>query len=431
MDEAVRTDISKSLAPLREVVASLSAAANGVLPAGTKRRRMVRRAREAGVAALPALLRALTSESAKESAWAGFLLRRIGGPRVVARLSALLSDPGIDDEVKARVLGLLSDLKAPAPQDVVLRDPEGMLETSVADLLTSLNSRAEMAQAVELILEQVPHAEIATFVTEVLEQGGPHAVRLCDALLADPRLPATVGQRLAELASGTARRPSRDSQMLDRALGQLQAGKPQRARKWLDSLVVNHPEDAEVRSAFGVCLLELNLPEAAIPHLLRAVALQPQAPLHRWNLAAAARAADQMGLCYRTLRAYQDQSDREDGAEERRAEAQTFCAAYEVMLQESYPGVPLSRVLRGEDLFAVAYEALLDLRYDEAMARFREVLHLVPGHYPSWGNLGAAYLAVRRRDEAVRCLRRALELNPNYAMARDNLAMLEQQRVGG
>ena len=430
MDEAVPTDISKSLAPLREVVAALAQAAAGRGPNRTQRRRLTQRAREAGAAVLPTLLRSLVSGTSVETTLAAFLLLRVAGPRVpvVERLTALLRDPTVHDDIKGRVLGMLSDLKAPAPQKVVLRDPEAMLEGSVADLLlASLNSRAEMAQAVELILEQVPAVEIATFVAEVLEHGGPHGLRLCDALIADPRLPQEVATQLEALLQQRAPRPSRDSQLLSRALTQLQAGRPQRARKWLDSLVVNNPDDPEVRSAFGVCLLELNLPQAAMPHLARAVELQPDAPLHRWNLAAAARAADQMGVCYQTLRGYQQVPDDEDGGPERQRAAAEFCAAYEAMLLSTYPGVALDRVLLGEELFADAYAALAASRYDEATRRFREVLLLVPRHYPSWGNLGAAYLALDRTEEALHCLHRALELNPNYSIARENLALIEQR----
>ena len=116
--------------------------------------------------------------------------------------------------------------------------------------------------------------------------------------------------------------------------------------------------------------------------------------------------------------------DDEDGGPERQRAAAEFCAAYEAMLLSTYPGVALDRVLLGEELFADAYAALAASRYDEATRRFREVLNLVPRHYPSWGNLGAAYLAMHRREDAVRCLRRALELNPNYTIARENLALL-------
>src|SRR5689334_15657483 len=106
MEPAVATDICRSLAPLRDVVHSLRDASEGRIPEGTARRRMVRRARAAGAAALPSLLRGLGGCEA-EAAWATYLLRRIGGERVIGRIRVMLRDPAVEDEAKARALGLL------------------------------------------------------------------------------------------------------------------------------------------------------------------------------------------------------------------------------------------------------------------------------------------------------------------------------------
>jgi tetratricopeptide (TPR) repeat protein len=135
-----------------------------------------------------------------------------------------------------------------------------------------------------------------------------------------------------------------------------------------------------------------------------------------------------MGGAYLALREYLALADESDGFAERQKEARSFVRAYERMLRESHPGVPLSDVLRGEELFARAYAALSEGRPADACHGFEEVLRLVPRHYPSWGNLGAAFLALERREDAMRCLRRALELNPDYAVARQNLALLEETR---
>ena len=64
----------------------------------------------------------------------------------------------------------------------------------------------------------------------------------------------------------------------------------------------------------------------------------------------------------------------------------------------------------------------------EAAHGFENVLALVPRHYPSWGNLGAAYLALQRTSEAQRCLERALELNPDYTIAKHNLLLIQAGR---
>jgi tetratricopeptide (TPR) repeat protein len=425
-----RAEISNALSPLREVQRSLKQAADGRIPAGPERRKLVRRVRSAGNAAVPSLVRALASSSEAESGWAYYLLARLGGDRVIRRVADLLEDPRVADDVKARALGLLSDLEAPVPSEVSLQDPDAMLARSVRDLVASLDNPAELAQAVDLIVEQVPDVEVPAFAAEVLRHGGRRATPLLEALLARPDLSTETAAALELLTRhAAASRAERAAiSALERGLEYLEAGRPRAARRRLSRFVANHPEHAEGRSALGVCLLELRELEAAFMHLKEAARLEPTESLHRWNLAAAAKQAERMGGAYLALREYLTLTDDAQGAAERRSEARSFVRAYERMLRESYPGVPLSDVLRGEELFARAYAALSEGRPGDAQRGFEEVLELVPRHYPSWGNLGAAYLALERKDEAARCLRRALELNPDYAVARQNLALLEDAR---
>jgi tetratricopeptide (TPR) repeat protein len=419
-----RAEISHALSPLREIVDSLQRANEGEVPSGAERRRLVRRVRSAGNSAIPALARALASTCEPEASWAYYLLARLGGERVVARLCALLIDPEVADEVKARALGLLSDLDAPVPGEVSLRDPEALLARSVRDLIGSLGSDEEVGQAVQLIVEQVPDAEVPAFAAEVLRHGGRRAAPLLEALAGRRDVSEETARAVAEINRHAARPVDRSLVALERGLSYLEAGRPRAARKRLERFLAAHPECAEGHSALGVCLLELNEGEPAMAHLREAARLAPEESLHRWNLAAAAKQADRMGGAYLALREYLDLADDGEGARERRSEARGFVRAYERMLRESHPGVPLSDVLRGEELFARAFAALSEGRADEAQRGFEQVLDLVPRHYPSWGNLGAAFLALDRKADALRCLERALELNPDYAVARRNLELI-------
>src|SRR6478752_403480 len=105
-------------------------------------------------------------------------------------------------------------------------------------------------------------------------------------------------------------------------------------------------------------------------HLHEAARLEPDEPLHRWNLAAAAKQADRLGGAYLALRDYLGLRDDGDGALERNKEARSFVRAYERMLRDSHPGVPLNDYLRGEELFARAYAALSEGRADDAVHGF-------------------------------------------------------------
>jgi Flp pilus assembly protein TadD len=419
-------DISKALAPLRSVVQSLQQAASGDIPTGATRRKLVRCVRTAGNAAVPTLIRGLASAVETESTWAYYLLARLGGERVIGKVGRLLEDPQIADDVKARAMGLLSELDAPIPADASLQDPEALLEKSVKDLLESLDEDEEVAQAVDLIVEQVPEDELPAFAAEVVKHGGRRAVPLLEALchrrgLSDETL--EVLQDLRRQASAS-RAERAAAQALDRGLEYLEAGKPRAARRRLERYVAATPRHAEGRSALGICLLQLDEYDQALAHLTEAASLEPEEPLHRWNLAAAAKQADRMGGAYLALRDYLALTDDGEGAMPRRAEARSFVRAYERMLRDSHPGVALSDYLRGEELFARAFAALSEGRADEAVRGFEAVLALVPRHYPSWGNLGAAYLSLDNKHDAERCLQQALALNPDYTVARKNLELL-------
>jgi len=154
--------------------------------------------------------------------------------------------------------------------------------------------------------------------------------------------------------------------------------------------------------------------------------LEPRESLHHWNLAAAHQRLQRVGGAYLALRAYLDCGDDGEGANERCDEARKFVRAYERTLKSVHPGVTLSDFLRGEELFARAYAALGEGRHEEAARGFQAVLALVPRHYPSWGNLGAAQLELGQRRQALDSFSRALELNPEYAVARKNLQSLAE-----
>lgn len=419
-------DISNALGPLREIIGSLNEAAEGRIPAGAARRKLLRRLRVAGNAAVPALVRSFASPNESMSSWAYFLLARLGGERVVRRVGRLLEDPAVSDDVKVRALGLLSDLKVPVPSQVPLKDPDGLLERSVQELVASLERPSDVTQAVQLIREQVPEAELPAFAGEVVRHGGRKAAPLLSALAAEEDLEPDIRQALADLhRQASASRSERAAALaLERGLEYLEAGKPRAARRRLERFVRQNPDHAESCSALGVCLLQLGDCGEALEHLRKAAALEPDEPLHRWNLAAAAKQAERLGGAYLALRDYLQLTDDSEGAAERRAEARSFVRAYERMLRDSHPGVSLHDYLRGEELFARAYAALSEGRADDAARGFETVLALVPRHYPSWGNLGASYLALGRRVEARRCFERALELNPDYAIAQQNLQLL-------
>lgn len=194
------------LSPLREVADSLRQAALGMTPAGRTRGRLRGRVEAAGGAVLPTLLRALRSDHAVVVDWACDLLGYVSEPhrpRLFAGVNALLVDPAVHDGTKARLLGLLSDLKAPIPAHVTLRDPDAMIRNSVHDLLSDLTGEDAVAQALDLLFSQVPAEDLPRFLDEVLRHGHDAATPLFQAIIADGRTPRELADRLAGLVRPT------------------------------------------------------------------------------------------------------------------------------------------------------------------------------------------------------------------------------------
>lgn len=434
MNTAQPAGISKSLGPLRDIHGSLRLAASGAIPAGSVRSKYVRRVRAAGNAALPTLLRALSSTNNSEASWASFLLGRLGGARVTDRLAALVEDRQVAPATRARALALLSDLDVELESTEPAPAESSLLEKSVSALVGRLEQPEDLDEAIALIVSQIPEGELPQIATELARHRDPRGRALIERLAVQvsllPETRAEIRQILALLDGDLsqdedeARRPTRLT--LERALDDLEAGKTQRARRTLEKLALRSPDRAEVRSALGVCLLEIEQLDAAIVHLSAAAQLEPDEPLHQWNAASAMKSADRVGGCYLALRRYLASDDRSDGAMERLAEARRFVRGYEQMLQHAHPaGVSLGDSLRGEALFAEAHAALEEGRADEARLGFEAVLRLQPRHHPSWAHLGAAFAGLGRTGDARGCLARALEISPGYALAQKQLLLLE------
>jgi hypothetical protein len=97
--------------------------------------------------------------------------------------------------------------------------------------------------------------------------------------------------------------------LLGRAVDLLAAGESERARPLLEHCASIAPDDAEAASSLGLCLLAQGELPAAVRHLQRAAWLEPQWPLHHWNVAAAAHRAGDHATCARALREFLARAD--------------------------------------------------------------------------------------------------------------------------
>jgi tetratricopeptide (TPR) repeat protein len=113
-----------------------------------------------------------------------------------------------------------------------------------------------------------------------------------------------LGRDLLELGDahlGDRRRGDPTALTLGRAVELLAQGDAPRARALLERCDPRHPD---VAGALAACLLAQGDSAGAIEHLSRALAAEPEWPLHHWNLAIALQLQGDLDGCYHALRRF-------------------------------------------------------------------------------------------------------------------------------
>ena len=95
------------------------------------------------------------------------------------------------------------------------------------------------------------------------------------------------------------------------------------------------------------------------------------------------------------------------------------------------PDFTLDQLIEQEDLFQQGLKLMEAWKWEEAGQAFQASIDLGDCLPQPWGNLGICLLMQERYDEAEAALKRALVIDPQYTLAKDNLAMLPETRRTG
>jgi tetratricopeptide (TPR) repeat protein len=66
-------------------------------------------------------------------------------------------------------------------------------------------------------------------------------------------------------------------------------------------------------------------------------------------------------------------------------------------------------------------------RYEQCVATAQEALNINPQYAEAYNNIGAAYVKLKQYDKAIDALKQALKLNPAFALAKNNLDSAERE----
>ena len=196
----------------------------------------------------------------------------------------------------------------------------------------------------------------------------------------------------------------------------------------LEAFLNRHPDIPAIHNNLGLWYDFHNQVDLTIRHLGRAVAIQPDHPLYRYNLA---RALTSIGNLERTV-------------EEAEAVPQLapdwipgsllLSDVYLVMDRHEEALAILEQGLSvhalSPDLWGTKFLALLNLeRLDEALAAAMRAVELEPSFAEWWSRLGVVHSVRGDKAQAEAAVRKAIELDPGLSTAYNSLAIKMMQKL--
>jgi hypothetical protein len=97
---------------------------------------------------------------------------------------------------------------------------------------------------------------------------------------------------------------------------------------------------------------------------------------------------------------------------------------------KAFVGIDLHTYIRNKRVFDRAFTALHEKRFQAAIDLFEQVLAAEKGHVQSYGNMGLAYAGLGKRQKALECLNKAIDLDPEYEPAIINRFAVERLKDG-
>jgi tetratricopeptide (TPR) repeat protein len=228
--------------------------------------------------------------------------------------------------------------------------------------------------------------------------------------------------------------PAQLSGLLDQGRRLLISGEHERAISILERALPHLPRNrqrAEALSDLGMAYGLLKRDEESYRALLEATQITPDDVRIWYNFGQTCRGA---GRLVQSLRAYERSAalNRDPRLASRIAKEVALARQLvETELSVRPPCFTVDNLLAQEDLFLAGVEEMVGRQWDRAADLFRQALALADTIPQLWGNLGICLLNLEQYDEAEAALRRALECDPDYDLARQNLAALAETRRSG
>ena len=211
----------------------------------------------------------------------------------------------------------------------------------------------------------------------------------------------------------------------DEALTLVEQGEVAKGEAMLEALRAQYPSYHTVLYGLGVCHGLKGQTNEAIVCLERAVEIFPRLAHAHYNLGSA---YCQKLDVEKAVKAYQAaiEVDGEDGPVGQLA--REHLDNLETIARRS--GMDLPTFIGNKRIFDRAFTALRERQFQTAIDLLEQVLAREEGHVQSYGNMGLAYAGLGKRQKALECLSKAIELDPEYEPAIVNRIAVERLKDG-
>ena len=205
----------------------------------------------------------------------------------------------------------------------------------------------------------------------------------------------------------------------------------QAARRVLRHVPQGSKPYGEAQYYLGIALAMLQDLEGSCQALSKALEVEPQNAGAWYNRGLSHRLLLRTGEALRDVERAVELEQNPQSREIYEEERAFLRKIVEGQLARRGPDYTLDQLIEEQQTFWRGVHLMEAEKWVEAEAAFRRVVEA--GNVPPqpWGNLGACLIMQERYDEAEEALKKALEIEPDYAIARQNLAMLPVVRERG
>ena len=199
----------------------------------------------------------------------------------------------------------------------------------------------------------------------------------------------------------------------------------------LNYLPMNAPQRIDVLDQLGTAQAMLqNFPQSYAAYT-EALSLDPTIAELWFNRGMASRFTSRFGRSLRDYERAKELNIRPELAKKLEEELEFARELAEKTLKLRGPDFTLDQLIEQEDLFQNGLQLTEAGEWEEAEQAFQAAIAMGDCLPQPWGNLGISLMMQERYDEAEAALKRALVMDPQYTLAKENLAALPKIRRTG